>query len=176
VQNPRDLPRLTDDQILAWAEAHRERAGRWPSLKSGAVIDAPEETWARVQSALHFGLRGLPGGSSLARLLQTARGASNLTERPRFSEEEILRWVDAHYERTGHWPTPDSGPIPESICGDTWGAVEAAIRLGARGLPGRSSLARLLQRERGGSSRSDRSSLAGGGTRISAERTVNAPP
>jgi hypothetical protein len=35
------LPRLTCEQILAWADAHR--TGRWPVTKSGPVTEAPTE-------------------------------------------------------------------------------------------------------------------------------------
>jgi hypothetical protein len=61
-------PRLRIDQIRAWARAHRDRTGVWPTRYSGPVDDAPEETWAAIDAALVSGLRGLPGGSSLAAL------------------------------------------------------------------------------------------------------------
>src|SRR5262249_21510689 len=64
------------------------------------------------------------------------------------SEEQILRWADAHHRLTGAWPKVQSGPIAASE-GDTWLAVDSALRVAARGLPRSSSLARLLERERG---------------------------
>jgi hypothetical protein len=38
------------------------------------VIDAPAETWNAVNMALYDGYRGLPGGGSLAMLLESRRG------------------------------------------------------------------------------------------------------
>ena len=36
-------PPLTVKQILAWADAHRERTGHWPNCKRGIVVaDAPD--------------------------------------------------------------------------------------------------------------------------------------
>jgi hypothetical protein len=73
VRNVRDLPALTEKLILTWADLHRKRTGRWPTENSGPVADAPGEVWANVNTALLQGLRGLPGGSSLAVLIATRR-------------------------------------------------------------------------------------------------------
>src|SRR5262249_10741738 len=61
-------------QILGWADAFQERTGRWPNLYSGKIWTQRTDNWRRVDSALRLGLRGLPGGSSLARLLAEQRG------------------------------------------------------------------------------------------------------
>lgn len=98
--------------------------------------------------ALLKGLRGLPGGSSLARLLAEYRGKRNRARLPPYSRQQILAWADAHRQRTGNWPTGASGPITEAP-GETWHAVEMALVLGRRGLPGGSSLARFLAEHRG---------------------------
>jgi hypothetical protein len=63
-------PRLSIGQVLAWARAYRARRGRWPSAASGRIAESPETTWMAVNAALRQGLRGLPGGSSLNRLLR----------------------------------------------------------------------------------------------------------
>jgi hypothetical protein len=62
-------PKLTVAQILRWADAHHRRAGKWPWSDSGPVAEATGESWQAINNALHRGLRGLPGGDSLARLL-----------------------------------------------------------------------------------------------------------
>jgi hypothetical protein len=62
-------PKLTVAQILRWADAHHERTGTWPAAGSGPVREAPGLTWLAVNGALSKGLRGLPGGDSLAQLL-----------------------------------------------------------------------------------------------------------
>jgi hypothetical protein len=142
------LPPLTIGQVLAWADAHRERTGAWPSQASGEIVDAPGETWLAVSGNLRTGGRGLPGGSSLARLLAAERGARNRSALPRLSIETILRWADAHFRRTGTWPTARSGPIPEAP-GERWSAVAAALVSGYRGLGRGSSLRRVLEEHRG---------------------------
>jgi hypothetical protein len=141
-------PPLTERQILAWADAFHARTGTWPRPTSGAVAEAPGETWGAVEAALHRGGRGLPEGSSLARLLARARGARRRATRPALTEQPILAWADAHHGRTGAWPVHTSGAIAEAP-GETWAGVQAALRDGRRGLGGGSSLARLLARERG---------------------------
>jgi hypothetical protein len=148
VRNPGDLPPLTEEQILGWADAHQRRTGHWPNLKSGPVPEAPGETWMAVQQALHRGARGWPGGSSLALLLAEKRGARNVWSRPNLSIEQVLAWADAHHRRTGRWPSQDSGPVADAP-EENWRAVDRALVRGFRGLPGGFSLPELLGRERG---------------------------
>jgi hypothetical protein len=148
VRNKSDLPPLTTEQILAWADAHYDRTGKWPASKSGPIHGAPGETWSAVNAALGLGLRGLPGGSSLAKLLAEHRDKRYHLSLPRLTVEQILAWADAHHARMGKWPAIESGPIPEAS-GEVWSAIQGALSLGARGLPGGSSLARLLAEHRG---------------------------
>jgi hypothetical protein len=61
--------RLRLSQIEGWARSHQRRSGRWPTCRSGDVVDAPGETWRAIDKALRQGGRGLPGGDSLARLV-----------------------------------------------------------------------------------------------------------
>jgi len=96
-----------------------------------------------VNHALSIGLRGLPGGSSLAQLLAEHRGVRNQNRLPPPWEDLIIRWAQAHHRRTGEWPTPISGPIPEAP-GENWKKMNAALIDGRRTLPGGSSLAQLL--------------------------------
>jgi hypothetical protein len=69
VRSPRTAPRLTEELILGWARAHQRRTGRRPGARSGPIPEAPGETWGAVYQALYEGLRGLPGGYTLTRLL-----------------------------------------------------------------------------------------------------------
>jgi hypothetical protein len=96
-----------------------------------------------INEALRAGLRGLPAGLSLPRLLAAQRGVRNRLAGPDLSVGQILAWAEAHRRRTGRWPTYDSGAIPDSG-GETWCAVNEALRRGRRGLTGRRTLARLL--------------------------------
>src|SRR5579872_5199250 len=119
-------PPLNAERILRWADAHRRRTGRWPTSDSGDVFGVPGQTWQAVNRALFVGSRGLPGGSSLARLLARRRGKRNQAEAPRLREEQILLWADRHYRRTGQWPSPASGPVAEAP-GENWRALASAL-------------------------------------------------
>jgi hypothetical protein len=74
VRNVQNLPLLSSAIILGWIDAHYDREGKWPNRKSGVIEDAPGENWLSVENALRHGLRGLPGGSSLARFIKEHRG------------------------------------------------------------------------------------------------------
>jgi hypothetical protein len=67
-------PQLSEALILAWAQVHHARRGVWPNQLSGPVDDAPGEVWGNLEQALRRGRRGLPGGDSLARLLERRLG------------------------------------------------------------------------------------------------------
>jgi len=147
VTNRKNQPRLTHKVILNWADAYHQRTGDWPIQRSGRIAESPEHTWLSVDAALRVGSRGLPGGDSLAALLARKRGARKKRNLPRFTITLILQWADAYRRRTGHWPRHLSGPIPEAP-GETWLAVEMALRQGIRGLQRRSTLFQLLQKYR----------------------------
>jgi hypothetical protein len=51
----RKRPPLTVKQILAWADAHHGRTGKWPSADAGPIPEAPGETWRGVHAALSAG-------------------------------------------------------------------------------------------------------------------------
>ena len=143
-------PPLTLDAILDWCDLHRKRRGKFPVYTAGPVVDGPLGlNWRIVDNALRHGLRGLEGGSSLARLLAEHRGYRNVQALPPLTEEEqIEQWAIAHMDRAGTWPNEDTGEIPEAP-GETWCNINAALREGNRGLPGNDSLAELLARQLG---------------------------
>ncbi len=157
-------PPLSFDQILRWADAYRKRTGHWPNARSGRIPESKGETWLRVQTALYKGKRCLPAGWSLAKLLAKHRGVRNHLDLPPFSKSLILRWVRDHQRRTGRLPNRDSGPIPDSK-GETWRAVDSALRAGRRGLRGGSSLAKFAARN-----------LENGQLRIGSARQSPRPP
>ena len=60
---------------------------------------------------------------------------------------DVLRWADAHHDRTGKWPETKSGELfdaPNEKCAN----IDQALRMGFRGFVGGSSLARLLAKHR----------------------------
>ena len=146
--------RLTVGAILCWADDHRRATGRWPTSTSGPVRAREGERWRAIDEALRYGRRGLPGGSSLGLLLAEHRALPPPTNRQPLTVEQILRWADAHRERTGNWPTEDSGPVAEAPQ-ENWRKLNAALRLGARSLPAGRSLGRLLAEERGARNRTN---------------------
>ena len=139
---------LSVEQVLAWADAHRSRTGAWPSAVSGPVRDAPVETWGAVDQALRKGLRGLPGGWSLDRLLAERRGKRPKASGQLLTVEQVLAWADAHHARTGQWPTHRSGRVLDAPA-ESWANLSMALYCGYRGLPGGGSLAALLESRRG---------------------------
>lgn len=147
-RNRKRLPPYTVGKILAWADRHRRSTGDWPCPTDGAIADATGETWCAVDQALCKGKRGLPGGSSLAQLLQEHRGFRHTKRLPDLTAAGILAWADAHHERTGSWTAPASGAIVDAP-GETWSAVQNALVVGRRGLPGGSTLPRFLEEHRG---------------------------
>jgi hypothetical protein len=146
-RNPANPPRLTEQQILIWADAYSKRNGVWPTHESGAISRAAGETWRKVDNALRRGQRGLGAGNSIARLLARHRGHRNRDSLPRLTPSMLVRWADLHHQRTGQWPRATSGPVLDEP-GEKWGGIEVALRLGTRGLRGGSSVAQLLAKHR----------------------------
>jgi hypothetical protein len=154
VRSPRYLPELSEEIILAWADRYYQQTGDWPNDQCAEVVGEKGEDWHNIDAALRQGLRGLPGGSSLASLFHAHGRRANRLSVTRLTVENILGWADAHHARMGNWPKMNSGEIP-STEGDTWAAVQTALHLGTRGLPGGSSLPQLLAEHRGVRNKSD---------------------
>src|SRR5262245_39667864 len=124
-RNRKGLPKYTIAQILKWADAHHARTGSWPHNKDGQIYGTNGETWWAVDMALRKGIRGLVGGSSLAKLLSAKRQVPNHMSRPRLTRQRILAWADAHRRRTGNWPIIEGGPISQAP-GETWNGIDHA--------------------------------------------------
>lgn len=146
---PRVTGELTIDQILRWADAHHKRTGAWPISRSGPAGGSAGRTWEGIDTSLRKGGNGLPGGSSLSRLLRQRRGVADARQAmPELSQSDILRWIDAHHARTGKYPGRESGRV--SVQFDiTWATIDRRLRQGGARMPGRSSLSELIRRERG---------------------------
>jgi hypothetical protein len=61
-RNQKSGPPLTEEQSLAWADAHFRRTEHWPNDRSGAIDGVPGESWCTVDYDLKKGIRTLPGG------------------------------------------------------------------------------------------------------------------
>lgn len=139
---------LTEKQILAWADAHKRRTGKWPKAKSGPIPNSKGENWNAVSFALFAGWRGLPPGGSLTRLLKTHRNAPDRSNLSLLRVDEILAWADQHHARTGKWPNSESGTV-HGCPHLTWKTVVKAMSRGNRRVARGLSLRRLLVKERG---------------------------
>jgi len=147
VRNIGQLPNLTVKQILAWADAHHEKTGQWPNVKSGRVLASLGETWTNLNTCLAQGRRGLKDRSSLAQLLAKYRGLRNSKGLPNLTERQILEWADFHYRRSSQWPSLSAGNVIGAP-GEKWANINQALTRGLRGLPGGSSLAKLIASKR----------------------------
>ena len=146
VRKKNELAPLTIKEILSWVDAYKAATGDWPTGESGPVTGT-KETWHEIDRALRKGLRGLPFGSSLSALLRNTRSLPSLTV------QQILEWADAHKAAVGELPTRGSGLVTGTD--ETWAAIHTSLRLGRRGLPGDSSLAKLLAEHRDVRNQSD---------------------
>jgi hypothetical protein len=144
--------RVSVAEVLRWADLHHEKHGVWPNAESGPVDRVPGFTWAKLDALLSQGRRGLPGGSSLARLLAQERWGSPPKLSAALSVEQILAWADAHHARCGKWPTARSGPVAAAP-GEWWSVIDVALKKGYRGLEGGSSLSQLLAANRSSAAR-----------------------
>ncbi len=136
-------PSLTVEQILAWADDFHVRNNCWPNSRRRRGLRPGEREVGQHQPVSRPGLRGLPGGDTLARLLQRERGARYQRTLPPLTEDGVVCWAEAHHRRTGQWPTQYSGSVAEAP-GEVWCNVNACLQFGFRGLPGGDTLARLL--------------------------------
>lgn len=141
-------PPLIESKILEWADAHHALKGTWPTRKCGTVHGSWTERWSAIHAALQKGHRGLPGGSSLPRFLAKHRGVRNRKGLSPLTVPRILRWADSFHKQNAEWPHHDTKPAIPGTNGETWLGVDSALRSGIRGLPGGSSLARVLAEHR----------------------------
>ena len=101
--------------------------------------EVPNENWIKINSALAHGSRGLPGGDSIARLLERYRGLpgndslSNLLDRggkkrnpqarSRPTKSVLLKSIAKYHKLTGRWPIKTTKePVP-GLPDETWGSV-----------------------------------------------------
>ena len=120
--------------------------GKWPSARSGAVLETGT-TWGTVDYLLrarHAGRAGRNYARPFPR--QKRRGRINHLDRPQLSIRLILCWADTYFELHGVWPKRGSGPVDGAEA--TWSGIDSALQRGSRGLPGGSSLVRLLKERR----------------------------
>ena len=146
-------PRLSVKQILAWADAHRRRTGRWPIEKGGSIPGSAGGTWLAVDRALQGNKHGLHVGLSLARFLAQHRDKYYRWGLPKLTVRQILSWADAHFARHGRWPTTRESGLISVSPRESWQSVDSALRTGRCRLRERIGLTRFLAAKGRGSVR-----------------------
>jgi hypothetical protein len=140
-------PNLSIKQILAWADSHQQRTGEWPYRDAGQVAEARDISWNTIDRYLKRGVIDNGKRTTLANLLRDMRGVWD-GGKPLLTEKLILKWADAHHNRTGRWPVTLSGDVIDQP-GENWAAIDMALRNARRGITRKISLSQLLRRERG---------------------------
>jgi len=137
---------LNERIVLTWADAYFAQHNTWPNRKSG-VVDGTNERWDNVDQLLRLGLRGLKKSGSLTALLAKRRGVErHHSVRKPLTEAQVLRWADEFFRRHRFYPSVSETESP--IAGETWRAIDNALRSGTRGLRGGGSLWQLLRAKR----------------------------
>ena len=141
---------ITVEQIEEAAVQFHGNTGKWPSCYTKErILVGPlkDTTWGTIQSILYKGGRGLPGGSSLADVLQNAGHKKNQKKQADITMEQIVEAAIQFHGRTNKSPSQSTkelileGPLKDT----TWSAINSALRDGSRGLPRGSSLADVLE-------------------------------
>ena len=137
---------LTISMIVEWIRKYIEKHGRKPTLKDGYIEFTKNETWSKIDTNLREGNRGLPGNSSLAKLIETEFGIRGYHNPLSLTKELIIDWIKQHFKKYDKKPTMSDGVVEFAIDeykGITWGTVNIHLWQGGRGLLGGSSLADL---------------------------------
>lgn len=145
LQDNRCASILTTQIILDDADKFFQLHGVWPntSRPSNTVPGKPNETWTNYDIYLNKGYRGLPGGSSLAKLLNKERGVQNKRNRP-LTQDIIWEDIKEFYKIHGKYPNKrEKLPVPNKPF-ETWSGYSSALYFGTRGVI-RGSLNKLIK-------------------------------
>ena len=134
---------LSKEMIIAEARAIHALHGVLPTRRTTLPPPTLHTTWVAINVALERGLRGLPGGDSLSKLLQPLRTELGLDKT--LSEPAILaaaRTFHHEHERLPSQLTTD--PVP-GMPHESWSKIHGAGQLGLRGLQKGRTLSKILQ-------------------------------
>ncbi|MBL4589342.1 MAG: hypothetical protein JKY11_04600 [Alphaproteobacteria bacterium] len=135
---------LNIEDILAAAKLYHIEYARWPSCNDyKRIVSGPldGETWGAVDKQLRDGGRDLPGGQSLARLLEDNGLGDHITT------DDIIVAAQQHHNKTGGWPSSSetkeikTGPLK----GKTWKGMSTAFYRGYYNLPTDTTLSQFLK-------------------------------
>ena len=147
LEDNRFSDKITEETILEDADRFFQQHGFWPKTNSSfGVPDKSYESWTHYDIYLSRGQRGLPGGSTLAKLLQKERGVQNPKGKPRLTEDIILYDIQSFYNLHGRLPNKrETLPVPGKPL-ETWSGYNSALYGKTRGISERSSLCKLIEK------------------------------
>ena len=143
---------LNYDIICGWIERFHVDMGYYPKGVSGSIPYSEDGiTWHALDLALTLGWRGLPGNSSLSKLLGERFGIVNKTNTKQYTEKKIKQWIKRYIKDHGVFPIYESGLVeyaePDGFIPIHWAAINTILRTGGRGLLGNKSLKKLMAQE-----------------------------
>jgi hypothetical protein len=145
-RNQANLANLTETTILNWCDEYFSAHGKYPGQGSEALESMDSETFNNINAALTSGHRGLPGGSSLAKLLRKNRNYQDNYSRPKLTLPKIIDMMVDHYQTFAKWPVSTDKEVV-GHASEKWSAINAALHIGSRGLrTSGNSLAKLRPR------------------------------
>ncbi len=144
---------LTVQKIISWMKATEEKTGKlplrgdeaiWSKNDNGGFELIENETWAKINYALHNGRKGLinSDGTIIADSLTDFKIKYGVVDARLLSERQIIEWLLATHEKNGHpvkrrdkivWSKDAKGNF-EIVSGENWIAIDQALRDGQRGL------------------------------------------
>lgn len=121
---------ITEEKILASMEYHKDKTGRYPSIKSGKVLGGPLKgrMWKSIDESLFKGrVPGWPKGSTLASFKDKFKLRNGI------SEADIVLCMHLHKQNSelGKFPHRDSGHIQWGpLKGRLWQYIDDCFREG----------------------------------------------
>jgi hypothetical protein len=147
---------LSTPMIIDWIRQYLACHGKKPKQTSGVIEFAGSEykniTWSAINAVLWKGGRGLPGGSSLAQLVEKEFGIKNRANIPLLTENKICEWIQQFIDKYKRKPIIADGVIEfalDEYAGETWGKINDSLMNGMRGMPKGSSLTKIIEKQFG---------------------------
>lgn len=142
----RSFEQLSEDSIWAEMLEYKRINGKFPTDKTKCTCKFG--LWKTIGIALFTGSRGLPGGSSLAKLRRRNTGIDT-GRKSGISLTEDLVWQEILAFKKANGIFPSTNTKPKTSFGITWSAMSGNLSSGYYGLPGGSSLAKLIEARTG---------------------------
>lgn len=135
---------MTEEEVLRWMQEFLRDYGQWPTKHrippkswKGTRAQWGEATpyagfplkWKYLDQCLRLGKRGLPGGSSLAKVRERLLGGPS-----KLTQKLIFSWAKEYNKDTGRWPHKNSGEAtPYAGYPLSWRSIDRAVQRGVLG-------------------------------------------